>query len=270
MNPGYPQMGQMPMQPMGGPMMGGPMGASPMMQRPIRRGTSRAVPVVVSAGLAVGVFCGLLFGLGTGKDEEASAAPAKGTNVKESKDEPAPPPSGTASVAKPASTTGTAPTKATGSAAVAAAGSAAGSAAATVATIKTAKLTVQVKPDGAASAAKIQVDGKDITGTSIDIPVDSTGKKTVKVSITAPGFHSADKKVDIMGDETTLEIEMVKRGGGGGGTAGVVTPTGGNTSGGTTGTGATSPGKGNTGTGKGSGTGKGKGKGSGGGGLIDI
>src|SRR5690606_35233546 len=92
--PGYPQMGQMPMGgpggPMGGPPMGGPpMGAQPM-PRPIRRGTSKAVPIVVSAGLAVGVFCGLLFGVGTGK-EEAAAAPAAGNNVKaQSDDEPAP------------------------------------------------------------------------------------------------------------------------------------------------------------------------------------
>src|SRR5690242_149786 len=68
-NPSYPQMGQMPM---GAPPPMGP----PTMNRPMRRGVSKAVPVVVSAGLAVGVFCGLLFGLGTDKDE-ANAAPAK-------------------------------------------------------------------------------------------------------------------------------------------------------------------------------------------------
>src|SRR3954468_14623016 len=83
--PGYPQMGgpmgQMPMggQPGGG--YGAPMGQGPQtMQRPIRRGTSKAVPVVVSAGLAVGVFCGLLFGVGTGK-HDAQAAPS-GNNLK--------------------------------------------------------------------------------------------------------------------------------------------------------------------------------------------
>src|SRR6476620_8117833 len=82
--PGDP-MGQMPMG--GGPQMGG---AAPM-PRPMRRGTSKAVPVVVSAGLAIGVFCGLLFGVGTGKDE-AHASPAKGNDVKPPPEEPKPDP----------------------------------------------------------------------------------------------------------------------------------------------------------------------------------
>ena len=72
--------------PMGGPMQGGPMQGGPMQGGPpraqvLRRGTSKAVPVVVSAGLAVGVFCGLLFGLGTDKGV-ATAAPSTGSNVK--------------------------------------------------------------------------------------------------------------------------------------------------------------------------------------------
>src|ERR1700748_1464613 len=77
--PGYPQQQNM---------MGGPM--APMMPpRPQKRGVSRAVPVVVSAGLAVGVFCGLLFGLGTG-DQTAQAEPAKGNNVRPEAPEPQP------------------------------------------------------------------------------------------------------------------------------------------------------------------------------------
>jgi len=83
-NPGYPQMGQMPPgmgPPMGGPPMGGPpMGGMP--PRPMTRGTPKNIPVIVSAGLAVGVFCGLLFGVGTGK-KAAAAAPSKGTNAKD-------------------------------------------------------------------------------------------------------------------------------------------------------------------------------------------
>src|SRR6478752_957342 len=74
--PGYPMGQQMPMG-----------GAAPM-QKPVRRGTSKAVPVVVSAGLAVGVFCGLLFGVGTGKAKAAEAAPA-GNNVKKDSDKAA-------------------------------------------------------------------------------------------------------------------------------------------------------------------------------------
>src|SRR5687768_3934095 len=84
-NPGYPPGPMQP--PMGGPPMGGPpMGGPPQMQPPpraqvVRKGTSKAVPIVVSAGLAIGTFCGLLFGLGTGA-EDAIAEPSKGDNVK--------------------------------------------------------------------------------------------------------------------------------------------------------------------------------------------
>src|SRR3954468_21673179 len=88
--PGYPQMGgpmgQMPMggQPGGG--YGAPMGQGPQtMQRPVKRGTSKAVPVVVSAGLAVGVFCGLLFGVGVDKGE--AAPPSTSHPMKKSGDD---------------------------------------------------------------------------------------------------------------------------------------------------------------------------------------
>src|SRR5450631_2364384 len=80
--PGYPQMQQ-------NPMMGGGMHGQ-MPPRPMKHGVSKAVPVVVSAGLAVGVFCGLLFGLGTG-DPTAAAAPAKGNNIHATSDDPSGP-----------------------------------------------------------------------------------------------------------------------------------------------------------------------------------
>ncbi|HEX7699849.1 MAG TPA: hypothetical protein VF403_03980, partial [Kofleriaceae bacterium] len=111
--PGYPQMQQ-------NPMMGGGMHGQ-MPPRPMKRGVSKAVPVVVSAGLAVGVFCGLLFGLGTG-DPIAAAAPAKGNNVHATSDDP----SGPAPAGLGATPAGTPP--ATGSAAVTAKGSGSGSA----------------------------------------------------------------------------------------------------------------------------------------------
>jgi hypothetical protein len=224
--PGYPQMGQMPPgmggPPMGGPPMAGPpMGAGP---RPMRRGVSRAVPVVISAGLAVGVFCGLLFGVGTGK-KDANAGPSKGNNVKAA---------GSADMAMTPVTPGgetqnkIVPTdkiavKGMGSnvvvvnggsgagSAVAAAGSGAGSAA--VVAVKTNKLTIKVEPDAAATGAKIQIDGKEIEGTSIDLP---TEKKSVKITVTSTGYHQLDKTVDILGDETTVELPLTKKGGGGG------------------------------------------------------
>src|SRR5262245_62755761 len=83
----------------------GPMG----MLQPMRQVTAKVVPVVVSAGLAIGVFCGLLFGLGTGKS--ATADPQKVSNGVKANDDsklpdtstttttpktvPTPPPKGT-------------------------------------------------------------------------------------------------------------------------------------------------------------------------------
>lgn len=214
-NPGYPQMGQMPPgmgPPMGGPPMGGPsMGGMP--PRPMTRGTPKIIPVIVSAGLAVGVFCGLLFGVGTGK-KAAAAVSSKGTNAKDHPVEdttnmvvtPTKPITPTAQLG--GSGAGSAAGSGAGSAVAAAAGSGAGSGSAAV---KVSKLTIKIEPDAAAQVAKIQIDGKDITGTSIDLPAD---KKSVKVSITAAGFHSVDKQIDLLGDETTVEFPMVKRGGG--------------------------------------------------------
>jgi len=208
--PGYPQMGQMPPG-MGGPPMGGPPGGAVQPPRPMKRGVSKAVPVVVSAGLAVGVFCGLLFGVGTGK-KEAAAAPSKGTNAAKTTKED------TMATTPVVQTPKTVPTaKATGSNAVAQTGSAAGSAAAMAGSAaiapKTTKVVIKVKPDAAASVAKIQIDGKDIEGSSIDVPAD---KKSVKIAVTAAGFHSFEpKSYDVAGDDMTIEIELTKRGGGG-------------------------------------------------------
>ena len=192
--PGYPQqMGQMP--PMGPPMMGAPM----MPPRPIRRGTSKAVPIVVSAGLAVGVFCGLLFGVGTGN---VSAGPSKGNNVKKEEEgkvapnaapqglgatstvtpkaPPPPPPAPVQAPPKP----------------------------------KVVKVIVTIEPEAAAKVAKISVDGQEITGNSTDIPAE---KKKVKVEVKAQGFKSTDQTIELLDDdEMTLKIEMAKKPSGGG------------------------------------------------------
>ena len=211
--PGYPQMGQMPPG-MGGPPMGGPPGGAVQPPRPMKRGVSKAVPVVVSAGLAVGVFCGLLFGVGTGK-KEAVAAPSKGTNASKTAKEDTMATTPVVATPKPV----TAPKA--GSNAVAANGSAAGSGAGSATAMagsaalapKTTKVVIKVKPDAAASVAKIQIDGKDIEGSSIDVPAD---KKSVKIAVTASGFHSFEPKTyDVSGDDMTIEIELTKRSGGG-------------------------------------------------------
>jgi hypothetical protein len=218
-SPGYPQMQQ-------NPMMGGGMHNNMMPPRaPAKRGVSKAVPVVVSAGLAVGVFCGLLFGLGTG-DQSASAGPAKGNNLKAmgSGSDAAPVPDKGAGPAGLGATAAAPPPKATGSAtgsgsgsnavvAAAATGSGAGSGSAAKPT-DIAKLTIEIEPAAAASVAKIQIDGKDMEGTSIDLPAD---KKNVKVSVTATGYHSIEnKKVDVTaGSETKVQLELTKRASGG-------------------------------------------------------
>ena len=179
---------------------------------------SKAVPIVVSAGLAVGVFCGLLFGVGK-KSEAVAAAPASGTNVKP-KDEPKPD-KGAAPAGLGASTTPPAPAKpaapAAGSA-VAAAGSAAPTAptaptAPAVVEPKKIKLTVTVKPEGAAKDAKLVIDGAPVDGMTIELPAD---KKSVRVEVKSSGYRSVDKKIDIAGGDTAIEFEMAKRPSGGG------------------------------------------------------
>lgn len=202
--------------------MGGP--GMPQMGRPMKRGTSKAVPIVVSAGLAVGVFCGLLFGVGK-KSEAVAAAPSKGTNVKpeeEPKPDPHAAPAGLgATAAKPVTppTAATTPPPAAGSAAAKPAVAAAGSAAPTVPADKMTKLSVVIKTDGAAKDAKLFIDGKEIEGLTTEIPSD---KKSVKVEVKSNGYHSYEKKLDLTPGELTLEIEMGKKPSGG--TPGVKPP----------------------------------------------
>lgn len=217
--PGYPNMGgQMPM---GGPPMGGPpMGAAPM-QRPIRRGTSKAVPVVVSAGLAVGVFCGLLFGVGTGQ-KKADAAPSVASNVKkddESNKNAAPEGLGATPTtpAKPATPPTTPTTPAAGSAAVPTVQTPTTPTTPAKPAEKMVKVVIKVVPDTAQKDAKITVDGTEITGNETDIPL---SKKSVKIVIKTDGYRTAEKKLDLIdGDQMTVELPLTKRptGGGGGG-----------------------------------------------------
>ena len=287
-NPGpFPPMGPPmggPMQPMGGPPMP-PMGGMPP-RPPMRQGTSRMVPVVVSAGLAVGVFCGLLFGLGTGKKTAAAEPPKVSNGAKANDDTPVlpdsinhnkppdrtPPKAGSNAGSAVAATTGS-----VGSAGSAAAGSNAAVAEPAIKSTST-KLVVEIKPDSV--DAKIFVDGKLTASPTVPIELDpGTTKKKVKVLVKAIGYKDAEQEIDVEGDSTTLKLELTKGSGraspptagtegtgGTGGTAGHPAanpgaggnpPTGGGAGG--------NPGKGNGGS-KGNG-GKGKGKGSG---LIDI
>jgi hypothetical protein len=195
---------------MGGPPMGG---MPPGMQRPMRRGTSKAVPIVVSAGLAVGVFCGLLFGVGK-KSEAVAAAPSSGTDVKPAaepaKPDPVPPPAAGSAVV------------AAGSAAPAAGSAApAAPAAPPVVEDKKIKLTVTLKPDAAMKDAKLYIDGKQVEGLTTELPAD---KIAVKVEVKSSGFRSVEKKIDLKGGDTAIEFEMAKRSSGGGTTPSVRPP----------------------------------------------
>ena len=253
--PNYPN--QMGMQPQAGnqhppypgmPAMGQPQAASPP-PKPVRRGTSKAVPVVMSAGLAVGVFCGLLFGLGTGSEGAfaSTAGPvgksddvpdvlktptaAAGTAKKiEAAPVPAPAPAtapvatgtvsgdGSGSAAGPGSAA--TPAVASGSAAPAATGSGGGSAAiaaapAPAAADKTGKVKVEITPATAQAGAKITIDGKELTP-DMAIALDaSSGKKKVEIVVTQSGFHELKTKVELAAGDNTVKVELVKRSGGG-------------------------------------------------------
>jgi hypothetical protein len=289
-----------PMGPMGSM---GPMGAMGM--QPVRQGTSHIVPIVVSAGLAVGVFCGLLFGLGT---RHEAAAPSRGSTgskqSEESQVQTAQVSTGTKLPDRPRAATGSAGSAAAGSAV--AAGGATGSAPGpgSAAAPGPGKLKVEIEPDSAAKQAKVLVDGIQITGTEVDIPFDAgVAKKSVKVVVRVPGYKDMEKTIEVESDGSaslSFDLKGVRvvagsddgskaAGGntGGGNTAGggaTGAASGGNTGGGSTGGGSKSTGGGSTGggstgggstgggsksTGGGSkGTGKGSGKGSSG--LIDI
>ena len=224
-NPGYPMqppMGGPPQMggPMGNPMMGGP----PQMMRPpqpqMKRGTPKAVPVLVSAGLAIGVFCGLLFGLGTGEVE----AKASGTNgekkfvgtkidgaddpsVAQGGVGPAPPKSVTdgtlvtGQMKQPKVTTGS------GSAATVATGSATPTV--VVPTIKMAKLTIALKPD-TVKDAKITVDGTEVKDNTFDVALGDKTKKEVVVLVKAPGFKDLEQKLEVDEGEMKVEYQLVK------------------------------------------------------------
>ncbi|MCX5741222.1 MAG: hypothetical protein NT062_01845, partial [Proteobacteria bacterium] len=209
-------------QPMGGPpMMGAPMGPMPTAQvtRPqIKRGVSRVVPVVMSAGLAMGTFCGLLFGLGTGV---VGASPsklgglAKSTEAETKPDvakpdvaKPTEPVKTEAAKPEPAKTEPAKPeTAATGSGSATTVAAGSGSAVKTEPpAIKSAKLTFSVKPDGAKT---ITVDGKDVKDGAIEVALDGGAKKSVKIVIKAAGFQDYEKTYEVGGDQR-FEAELTK------------------------------------------------------------
>jgi hypothetical protein len=272
-----------------------------MPRQPLRQGTSHVVPIVVSAGLAVGVFCGLLFGLGTKRDvlepsrgstgakqsEESQVQAAQVSTGKPIKGTPGTPgtpgttPAAAGSVGSAAPAVGSA-APAAGSDATASAGSAAAP------TPHVGKLTVDVEPETAAAAAKIIVDGKQITGKVAEISFDpGATKRAVKVMIKLPNAKDIERTVDVEADadaSISFDLKGVKivpatasgddgKGAGtaAGGTAG--TPAAAGNAGGSKdgGAGSKDGGAGNKDGNKAGGNkGNTKGKGKGSSGLIDI
>jgi hypothetical protein len=151
-------------------------------------GTSRMVPVVVSAGLAVGVFAGLLFGLGTGDDVAHAGRTIKagsgsgeafdiGIDEFEGKDVALPPDAGP--IDAPA---------------------------VVVPTTKIARLTFEIEPPGA--KAKITLNGKDVESEAeIDI---TDGAKSVELVVKARGFIDYKEQVSVDGDDT-VKIKLDRR-----------------------------------------------------------
>jgi hypothetical protein len=274
-----------------------------MPRQPLRQGTSHVVPIVVSAGLAVGVFCGLLFGLGTKRDvlepskggtgakqsEESQVQAAQVSTGKPVKGTPGTPgapgttPAAAGSAGSAAPAVGSA-APAAGSDATASAGSAAAP------TPHVGKLTVDVEPETAAAAAKIIVDGKQITGKVAEISFDpGASKRAVKVVIKLPNARDIERTVDVEADadaSISFDLKGVKvapatasgddgkgAGNAAGGTAG--TPAAGGNAGGTPAAGGNAGGNKDGGAGSkdgkaGGNKGNTKGKGKGSSGLIDI
>jgi hypothetical protein len=171
------------------------------------------------------VFCGLLFGVGTGK--EAGANTVTATNAKklgnestEPQADPGAAPTGLgATSAKPVDVpktgSGATPVAAAGatagSAPAPAAGSGAGSAKPAAAEEKKIiKVTLVVKPEGAVKDAKIKIDGKEIEGLVADLPADT---KSFKVEIRASGYRTYANKFQTMPETAAMsvELELTKR-----------------------------------------------------------
>jgi hypothetical protein len=209
-NPGpYPMGPAMggPMQSMGGP----PMGMMP--RRPVRQGTSRVVPVVVSAGLAIGVFCGLLFGLGTGR-RNATAQPQTFTNKQAPTDDYTPEtlanPSlkGSEKTGKAGSAAGSAVAAAGSGSADPAAGSNAGSADTGP---KPVKLIVEITPETVAQTAKVYVDNVELSSLTADIPLEpGATKKKIKLLVKAPGYKDVEQETELEGESVTVKLDLIK------------------------------------------------------------
>lgn len=233
-----------PMQPQ--PMMQPPMGTgqgpaqTPMSAVPqprvVRRGTSKAVPVVVSAGLAIGVFCGLLFGLGVEHSEavaDTSTATVTTAETPKKKDPevaaPFQPDTTKKNVAVPSLAPQVLNKDGTTSPVKADAGSGSAKPVEPPKPLKVnGTLKVEIEPADAAKGAKLTVDSKEIEGVSYELDMTEDFKaatkdlkpdakkpevkKELKVVVKAPGFRDFVGKVDVVAErDTTFKVTMQKK-----------------------------------------------------------
>jgi hypothetical protein len=176
-----------------------------------RRGTPKIVPIVVSAGLAVGTFCGLLFGLGTPHDSAPAAQGSKdgakpdGTASKDGQGgAKAPDDKKPDQVAAGAVDAGAAPADAAQAVVVTP------DAGAPAVAKARAVLTFKVVP---AVPTEITVDGEKVAGDTFEVELEG-GSKTVKVVAKASGYKTVEKEFSVTKD-MSVPLPMRKRGTGG-------------------------------------------------------
>lgn len=167
---------------------------------PYRAGSSssargRALPIAVASGLAMGVFAGLIVVRGTGGDDgpppvaPGVVAPASGsfTPSASSPSAPTAPVSATGSTTKPAE--GISPTTAPPSPGAPPARS-------------SAVLSFSVKP----RRAHILIDGKEIEGTSAEVPL-MNGTATVEVVVRGRGYKTFTRRYTVT-DDQEIQVKL--------------------------------------------------------------
>jgi len=147
----------------------------------------------VSAGLAVGTFCGLLFGVGTGDGGPPSAGARD------------------AGAAAPDAAVVAVVDVAPDAAEVADVEEDAGSGVADDPEIPVATLTFKVSPPGL--EVEITVDNETVEDNSVELELEE-GKKTVKIVAKAKGFRTLEKRLSVDRSQT-VPLLMRKKGGDG-------------------------------------------------------
>ena len=175
-----------------------PPGARPVPHMPgAGRGPSRALPIIVAGGLAVGVFGGLMIVRGTGSSGAATGAPKVDAGSIPVVIRGGPSTGHDAGVAPPK------PPPRAPDAAVAVAPMPVDAAPPEIAR---AVITFDVKPTGAA----ITVDGEPVEGTTYECELGKDGAKKVDIRASARGYFNKALSHTITGDEV-VRIRLGRR-----------------------------------------------------------